>query len=114
MVPFKGPIFGRAACCPLPSIHPRCSNTASLGPANTATKLQFASVQRFFQKVYGSVHKRAIVYGSTDLRLYTSAKLKIVNYWLYSLMHNKQNLYVNNIQELYLTKIYFNYQLLKY
>jgi hypothetical protein len=36
-------------------------------------------------------------YGSTDLRLYTSTKLKIVNYWLYSLMHKNQNLYLNNI-----------------
>jgi hypothetical protein len=36
-------------------------------------------------------------YGSTDLRLYISTKQKIVNYWLYSLMHKKQNLYLNNI-----------------
>jgi hypothetical protein len=28
-------------------------------------------------------------YGSTDLRLYKSTKLKIANYWLYSLMHKK-------------------------
>ncbi len=53
-------------------------------------------------------------YGSTDLRLYTSTKLKIVNYRFYSLMHKKQNLYLNNISTLYLAKIYFNYQLLKY
>ncbi len=26
-------------------------------------------------------------YGSTDLQLFTSTKLKIVNYWLYSPMH---------------------------
>jgi hypothetical protein len=32
---------------------------------------------------------RRISYGSTDLRLYTSTKLKIVIYWLYSLMHKK-------------------------
>jgi hypothetical protein len=36
-------------------------------------------------------------YGSTDLRLYTSTKQKIANYWLYSVMHKKQNLYLNNI-----------------
>jgi hypothetical protein len=36
-------------------------------------------------------------YGSTDLQLYTSTKLKIVNYWLYSHMHRKQNLYLNNV-----------------
>jgi hypothetical protein len=34
-------------------------------------------------------------YGLTDLQLYTSTKLKIVNYWLYSLIHKKQNLYLN-------------------
>jgi hypothetical protein len=28
-------------------------------------------------------------YGSTDLRLYTSTKQKMVNYWFYSLMHKK-------------------------
>jgi hypothetical protein len=33
-----------------------------------------------------------IGYGSTDLRLFTSTKLKIVNYWFYTLMHKKQNL----------------------
>ncbi len=36
-------------------------------------------------------------YGSTDLRLYTSTKLKIVNYWFYSLKHKKQNLSLYNI-----------------
>ncbi len=36
-------------------------------------------------------------YGLTDLRLYTSTKLKIVNYWFYSLKLKKQNLYLNNI-----------------
>jgi hypothetical protein len=46
-------------------------------------------------------------YGSTDLRLYTSTQLKIVNYWFYSLKHKKQNLYLNKIQKLYLAKIYF-------
>jgi hypothetical protein len=35
--------------------------------------------------------------GSTDLRLFISTKLTIVNYWLYSLMYNKQNYYLNNI-----------------
>jgi hypothetical protein len=30
-------------------------------------------------------------YGSTDLRLYTSTKPKMVNYWFYSLLHKKQN-----------------------
>jgi hypothetical protein len=35
--------------------------------------------------------------GSTDLRLYTSTKLKIVKYWLYSLMHKKKHFYFNNI-----------------
>jgi hypothetical protein len=39
--------------------------------------------------------------GSTDLWLNTSTKLKIGNYWLYSLMH-KKNLYLNNIYKLYL------------
>jgi hypothetical protein len=34
---------------------------------------------------------------STDLRLYTSTKLKIVNHCLYSFKHKKQNLYLNNI-----------------
>jgi hypothetical protein len=37
-------------------------------------------------------------YGLTNLRLYTSTKLKMVNYWLYSLMHKKKKkLYSNNI-----------------
>ncbi len=31
-------------------------------------------------------------YGSTDLRLYTSTKLKMVNYWFYSLKHKKNNI----------------------
>ncbi len=43
--------------------------------------------------------------GSTDLR-FTSRKLKIVNCWLYSPMH-KKNLYFNNKNKLYFTKIYF-------
>jgi hypothetical protein len=46
-------------------------------------------------------------YGSTDLRLYTSTKLKMVNYWFYSLMHKKRNLYLNDIKKLYFAKIYF-------
>jgi hypothetical protein len=43
------------------------------------------------------------IYGST----YTSTKLKMVNYWLYLLMHKKQNFYLNNIYKLYFSKIYF-------
>jgi hypothetical protein len=39
--------------------------------------------------------------GSTDLRLYTSTKLKIVNYLLYSPMHKEQKLYWNNIKTLF-------------
>ncbi len=46
-------------------------------------------------------------YGSTDLRLDTSTKLKMVNYWWYWLHHKKKNLYLNNIHKLYLTKIFF-------
>jgi hypothetical protein len=34
-------------------------------------------------------------------------KLKNVNCWLYSPMHKKQNLYFNNINKLYFSKIYF-------
>jgi hypothetical protein len=36
-------------------------------------------------------------YGLTKLRLYTSTKLKIVNYWFYSHMYKNKNLYLNNI-----------------
>ncbi len=36
-------------------------------------------------------------YSSTDLRLYTSTKQRIVHYLFYSLMHKEQNLYLNNI-----------------
>ncbi len=46
--------------------------------------------------------------GSTDLRLYTSIKLKNLNCWLYSPMHKKLNLYFNNFNKLYFTKIYFS------
>ncbi len=60
---FGGPQLqnGSAVCCPLPSIRPMCHNPASLGAANTATKLQFASTHRFFQKGNGSMHERAIM-----------------------------------------------------
>jgi hypothetical protein len=43
-------------------------------------------------KLPGFVNRR-LGYGSTDLQLYTSTKLKIVKYWLYSLMH-KNKIYI--------------------
>jgi hypothetical protein len=43
------------------------------------------------------------IYGS----ICTSTKLKNVNCWLYSPMHKKQNVYFNNMNKLYFTKIYF-------
>ncbi len=46
-------------------------------------------------------------YGSTDLRLDTSTKLKMVTCWWYWHHHKKQNLYLNNIYKLYLTKVFF-------
>ncbi len=52
--------------------------------------------------------------GSTDLRLYTSTKLKNVNCWLYLPMHKKQNLYFNNMKKLYWTFKIFNCQILMY
>ncbi len=46
-------------------------------------------------------------YGSTDLRLETSTKLKMVNYQWYRPHNKKQNLFLNNLYKLYLTKILF-------
>jgi hypothetical protein len=46
-------------------------------------------------------------HGSTDLRLDTSTKLKMVNYWWYRPHHKKQHLYLNNIYKIYFTKIFF-------
>ncbi len=51
------------------------------------------------------VSMMAAGYGSTDLRLDTSTKLKMVNYWWYWPHHKKKNLYLNYIYKLYLTKI---------
>ncbi len=47
----------------------------------------------------GTVTSACLIFGhgSTDLRLYTSTKLKMVKYRFYSLKHKKQNLYLNNI-----------------
>jgi hypothetical protein len=45
--------------------------------------------------------------GSTDLWLYTSTKLKIVNCWLHPPRHKKQNFNFNNMKKLYITEIYF-------
>jgi hypothetical protein len=52
----------------------------------------------YYSKAFTYVHTSMRVsinwhysYSSTDLRLYTSTKLKIVNYWLYWIMHKKQN-----------------------
>jgi hypothetical protein len=59
----------------------------------------------------GSFHNRFFRYqsgyGSTDLWLYTSTRLKIVHCCLCSTMHKRQKLYLINIYKLNLTKIYF-------
>jgi hypothetical protein len=46
-------------------------------------------------------------YGSTYLRLDTSTKPKMVNYWWCWPHHKKQKLYLKKIYKLYLTKICF-------
>jgi hypothetical protein len=58
-------------------------------------------VTYWFRSTFGKWGIRGIVrvskgYGSTDLRLFISTKLKIVNCLLYSLMQKNQNLHLNN------------------
>jgi hypothetical protein len=75
-------------------IQKSCNSFLKLGP------------DRYVLSTYILPPTWATGYGSTDLRLDISPKLKMVNYWWYWPHHKKKNLYLNYIYKLYLTKIF--------
>jgi uncharacterized membrane protein len=94
--PYSTPQYGSS--CDL-MVLPSCSYGSLGGMGLSGRKKTACPTQRLQYSFPYSIYIYVCLngYGSTDLRLYTSTKQKIVNYWFYSLMHKKQNLCLNNI-----------------